>query len=85
MALDAQTRDVLKLIIRQGMALAVIGLAVAFGLARLLASLLFGIGATKPATFLRIPVPVASVCFFAWDIPARGAARLDPIEAVARG
>jgi putative ABC transport system permease protein len=86
MALGAQTRDVLKLIVRQGMSLTVIGvvigLAGAFGLTRLLASLLFGVGATDPATFLWIAVLLASVSFFACYIPARRAARLDPIKAL---
>jgi putative ABC transport system permease protein len=86
MALGAQTRDVLQLIVRQGMSLTVIGvvigLAGAFGLTRLLGSLLFGVGATDPATFLWIAVLLASVSFFACYIPARRAARLDPIKAL---
>jgi putative ABC transport system permease protein len=88
MALGAQTRDVLQLIVRQGMSLTVIGIAVglagAFALTRLLASLLFGVGATDPATFLWIPVLLAAVSFFACYLPARRAARLDPIKALAR-
>jgi putative ABC transport system permease protein len=87
MALGAQTRDVLRLIVRQGMSLTivgiVIGLAGAFALTRLLASLLFGVGATDPATFLWIPVLLAAVSFFACYLPARRAARLDPIKALA--
>jgi putative ABC transport system permease protein len=86
MALGAQTRDILQLIVRQGMSLTVIGvvigLAGAFGLTRLMASLLFGVGATDPATFLWIAVLLASVSFFACYIPARRAARLDPIKAL---
>jgi putative ABC transport system permease protein len=88
MALGAQTRDVLQLIVRQGMSLTVIGIAIglagAFALTRLLASLLFGVGATDPATFLWIPVLLAAVSFFACYLPARRAARLDPIKALAR-
>jgi len=88
MALGAQTRDVLKLIVRQGMSLTVVGIAVgllgAFALTRLLASLLFGIGATDPNTFIWIPVLLAAVSFFACYLPARRAARLDPIKALAR-
>ncbi len=88
MALGAQTRDVLQLIVRQGMSLTVIGIAIglagAFALTRLLASLLFGVGATDPATFLWIPVLLAAVSFFACYVPARRAALLDPIKALAR-
>jgi putative ABC transport system permease protein len=88
MALGAQTRDVLQLIVRQGMSLTIIGivlgLAGAFALTRLLASLLFGVGATDPATFLWIPVLLAAVSFLACYLPARRAARLDPIKALAR-
>jgi ABC-type antimicrobial peptide transport system permease subunit len=88
MALGAQARDVLKLIVRQGMSLTVIGIAVglagAFALTRLLASLLFGVGATDPMTFLWIPLLLAAVSFFACYLPARRAARLDPIKALTR-
>jgi putative ABC transport system permease protein len=87
MALGAQTRDVLQLIVRQGMSLTivgiVIGLAGAFALTRLLGSLLFGVGATDPATFLWLPVLLAAVSFFACYLPARRAARLDPVKALA--
>lgn len=88
MALGAQTRDVLQLIVRQGMSLSVIGIVVglagAFALTRLLASLLFGVGATDPATFLWIAILLAAVSFFACYLPARRAARLDPIKALAQ-
>lgn len=88
MALGAQARDVLKLIVRQGMSLAVIGIVIgllgAIALTRLLASLLFGVGATDPMTFVWIPILLAAVSFFACYLPARRAARLDPIKALAR-
>ena len=88
MALGAQARDVLKLIVRQGMSLTIIGIAVglagAFALTRLLASLLFGVGTTDPATFVWIPVLLAAVSFLACYLPARRAAKLDPIKALAR-
>jgi putative ABC transport system permease protein len=88
MALGAQTRDVLKLIVRQGMSLTLLGIAVgllgAFALTRLLASLLFGVGATDPNTFVWIPVLLGAVSFLACFIPARRAAKLDPIKALAR-
>ena len=88
MALGAQARDVLRLIVRQGMSLTIVGIAVgllgSFALTRLLASLLFGVGATDPATFLWIAALLAAVSFFACYLPARRAARLDPIKALAR-
>jgi len=88
MALGAQARDVLTLIVRQGMSLTITGIVIglfgAFALTRLLASLLFGVGATDPMTFLWIPVLLAAVSFLACFIPARRAAKLDPIKALAR-
>ncbi len=89
MALGAQARDVLKLIVRQGMSLTVagiiVGLAGAFVLTRLLANLLFGVGATDPTTFLWIPLLLASVSFLACYIPARRASKLNPLVALSRG
>jgi putative ABC transport system permease protein len=89
MALGAQARDVLKLIVRQGMSLTVVGIVVglagAFALTRLLANLLFGVGATDPTTFLWIPVLLAAVSFLACYIPARRAAKLNPLTALSRG
>jgi putative ABC transport system permease protein len=86
MALGAQARDVLKLIVRQGMSLTLIGIGVglagAFAFTRLLASLLFGVGPTDPTTFVWIPVLLAAVSFLACYLPARRAARLDPIKAL---
>ena len=87
MALGAQKSDVLALVIRQGMTLTVIGVVVglagAFALTRLMANLLFGVGAIDAGTFVWIPVLLVSVSFFACYIPARRAARLDPIKALA--
>jgi putative ABC transport system permease protein len=88
MALGAQARDVLKLIVGQGMSLTAVGIVIgllgALALTRLLASLLFGVGATDPNTFIWIPVLLAAVSFLACFIPARRAAKLDPIKALAR-
>jgi putative ABC transport system permease protein len=83
MALGAQARDVLKLIVRQGLSLTCLGIAVgllgAFALTRLLASLLFGVGTTDPATFLWISILLVSVAFLCllFTCPAR---RFDSIQ-----
>ena len=86
MALGAQQSDVLGLVIRQGMTLTVIGIAVglagALGLTRLLASLLFGVAATDPLTFLAIPLLLVFVALIACYLPARRAARVDPMIAL---
>jgi putative ABC transport system permease protein len=83
MALGAQRRDVLKLVVREGMGPAVLGvalgLAASFALTRVVAKLLFGIGPTDPMTLIGVSLLLASVAFLACWIPARRASRLDPI------
>ncbi len=83
MALGATQRDVLGLIVRQGMTLAISGLAIglagAFVLTRLIRSLLFGVQATDPLTFVGISVLLAFIALLASYIPAQRAARIDPI------
>jgi ABC-type antimicrobial peptide transport system permease subunit len=87
MALGAQKSDVLGLIIRQGMTLTVIGvivgLAGAFALTRVIGNLLYGVTATDPATFVAIPLLLLFVAFLASYLPARRAARLNPVLALA--
>jgi predicted permease len=86
MALGAQTLDVLKLIVRQGMTLVltgvVMGLMAAFGLTRLMKTLLFGISETDITTFVIIPLLLAGVAMLACYLPARRATKVDPLIAL---
>ncbi|HYY35667.1 MAG TPA: ABC transporter permease [Candidatus Binatia bacterium] len=86
MALGAQKSDVLRLVVRQGMRLAVIGLiaglAGAFALTRVIANLLFGVGASDPVTFIAISLLLLTVAFIACYLPARRATLVDPIKAL---
>jgi putative ABC transport system permease protein len=88
MALGAQKSDVLALVIRQGMALTVIGVVVglagAIALSRVIGNLLYGVTATDPATFVAIPLLLLIVALLACYLPARRAARLDPTRALAQ-
>jgi putative ABC transport system permease protein len=86
LALGARRDDILRLVVRQGLALAVsgiaIGLAAAPFLTRLLASMLFGVGVRDLATFALAPLLFLSLAFLASYLPARRAANVDPIEAL---
>jgi putative ABC transport system permease protein len=83
MALGATQRVVFKLIVKQGMMLALCGVAfglvAAVGVARLISGLLFGVKATDPLTFALITVLLTLAALFACYIPARRAARIDPM------
>jgi predicted permease len=86
MALGAQKSDVLGLIIHGGLRLTLLGVAIglagAFALTRYLSSLLYSVKATDPVTFLGIAVALIMVALLASWLPARHAARVDPMEAL---
>jgi predicted permease len=86
MALGAKRSDVLRLVIQQGMSLAVIGVVIGLGgalaLTPVMKSLLFGITAADPFTFIVISLLLAAVALAACYIPARRATRVDPMVAL---
>jgi ABC-type antimicrobial peptide transport system permease subunit len=86
MALGAQTRDVLRLVVWQGLKLTGVGVALgwaaALGLTRLMEKLLYGVSATDPLTFLAVPLLLAFVALLACWISARRATKVDPMIAL---
>jgi predicted permease len=86
MALGAQTATVLKMILKQGFGLALIGLCIglvaALGLSQLMSSVLYGISATDIFTFALVPALLSGVALVACWVPARRAAKTDPMIAL---
>ena len=86
MALGAQQRDVIVLVLRQGVKLVgigiVIGLIGSWALTRVLTTMLFQVKATDPLTFLAVPLVLVAVALLACWMPARYAAKVDPITAL---
>jgi ABC-type antimicrobial peptide transport system permease subunit len=86
LALGAQVRDVRRMVVFQGMRLAVvgvvIGIAAAFGLARFIEAFVFGVGTRDPMVFVVAPVILLAVALAAVLVPAIRASRLDPVTAL---
>jgi putative ABC transport system permease protein len=86
LALGAERRDIVSMVMRQGLTMTALGTAIGIGaalaLARLIAGLLFGVSAADPATFMAVPVILATVSLAACYVPARRATRVDPMLAL---
>ncbi len=86
MALGAETGDVRRMVVGQGMTLALIGVVIgtgaAFGLTRFIASFLFGVKAWDPTVFVLVPLLLSGVALLAVWLPARRATRIDPLDAL---
>jgi len=86
LALGADRRDVLRLVLRQGMKLTAIGaafgLAASLGLTQVLRNLLYGVSPSDPLTFVAVCLLLCAVAFLACWVPARRASKIDPIVAL---
>jgi ABC-type antimicrobial peptide transport system permease subunit len=86
MALGAQPGDVMRLVLGEGLRMALVGVLVglvgAFGLTRLMASQLFGVTARDPLTFIAVGILLTLVSLLACYVPARRAVRVDPLWAL---
>jgi len=85
-ALGASKSDVLRMVLGQGLKITLIGLAIglaaAFGLTRLITTLIYGVGTTDPLTFASVAILLSGVALFACYLPARRAMRVDPMVAL---
>jgi ABC-type antimicrobial peptide transport system permease subunit len=86
LALGAASHSVRNMVIRQGMGVALVGIAIgvvsAFGLTRLVATFLFGVTARDPVVFVGVPLVLGTVALVGVWLPARRAARVDPVVAL---
>jgi len=86
MALGAQRKDVLQLVLGRGVVLAAIGVAagaiLAFGLTRQMRSMIYGVSAADPVTFVAVSILLMLVAIAACYVPARRAMRVDPMMAL---
>jgi ABC-type antimicrobial peptide transport system permease subunit len=84
LAVGARGVEIRRLFLRRGLVVAAVGVALGLGgaavLTRLMQSLLFGVGPADPLTYVVTPLVLAAVAVLATDLPARRAARVDPVE-----
>jgi predicted permease len=85
-ALGASSSDVMRMVVGQGLKITLIGVAIglaaAFGLTRLITTLIYGVGTTDPLTFASVAILLSAVALLACYLPARRAMRVDPIVAL---
>jgi len=86
MAVGAQSVDILFLVVREGLTLGLLGVAIgvagALVMSRIIGSMLYGTGATDPLTYLVVSVTFLVIAMLASYVPARRAARFDPVVAL---